>query len=273
MAKLRTCWLCAGVALGWLAACGDDASPFDAGTYDAELPAGSVSLTWSIADDGAPKTCSEVAATTVTLAIVPDDQPFGTTDVLSCSSGEGQIEDIAPGVYDITVTLAGTGGMLGEAVVYPNVTVAAGQDTPLGDAAFDVDAEGGFRFLISAGGQGNCTPTGDGGAGIDAMAIVLTRAGACVEATFDIAAGASLPATTYTTSCTAPAPGPCIAQDQEVSVAPVLPAGQYQMTITGQVGGLACWTRNPLFNVPAGGAVTQLPTQNLTQTGTVGCPP
>ncbi len=262
------------VAVGGLAGCGDDASPFDARTYDAEIPNGSMSLTWSIVDEGVARTCAEVGATTVTLSIVPDDQPFGTTDVLSCSNGMGGIDDILPGRYDVSVTMAGTAGMLGEPAGFPDIDIVSGQDSALGNALFEVDADGGFRFRIAAGGQGNCTPTGSGGAGIDAMQLALVdRLGACVEVTFNIGAGATLPASTYTTSCTAPAPGVCIAQDQDVAVDPVLPAGQHQLTITGLVGGLTCWTRNPQFNVPAGGVVAQLPVQNLNQTGAVGCPP
>jgi hypothetical protein len=267
---LRASWL---LPLALCAACGDDASPFDAARYDAEIPNGSLSLTWSITDDGVDKTCTQIGATTVTLSIVPDDQPFGTTDVLSCTSGSGTIDDIVPGRYDVTVTMAGTAGMLGDEVSFPDVDVAPDADTPLGNAAFEVDAEGGFAFQVVAGGTGNCTPAGSGGAGIDAMQFELEdQLGTCVEATFQIAAGASLPASEYTTSCTAPAPHVCVAQDQEISVAPTMPSGQYTMQITGFIGGLACWSRNPLFNIPAGGNVTQLPDQNLNQTGTVGCP-
>lgn len=252
----------AGVALLGLAACGDDTGPPDARAIDAPPEGGTVSLSWSISDEGAPLTCTQIGSSIVSLAIVPDEQPFGMTDVLPCGPGMGTSRVVPPGLYDVTVTL---GGVDVDGVRFDDVEVVSGGDTPIGDAAFEVNAEGGFTFRISAGGQGNCTTPAQGGAGITAMQLELaTLAGDCVPVTFDIAAGASLPASTYTTDCTTPAPHACIAQDQQITVAPTVPSGTYRMAITGFVEAAACWARLAQFNVPAAGATATLPQQTLT---------
>jgi hypothetical protein len=244
-----------------VAACGDDTGPPDARRPDAPPPGGTVSLTWTITDEGAPLTCAQVGSTLVSLTMVPQDQVFGVTDAFSCASGGATSRTLAEGVYDISVSL---GGVDIDALRFDDVTVTAGQDTALGVAAFEVNAEGGFQFTISAGGQGNCTAIAEGGAGIDSMRIDLeTFDGQCVPVTFDIAAGASQPASTYTTDCTAPAPHVCIAQDQQVSVAPTVATGTYRMSITGTVQGADCWSRVAQFDVPAAGATENLPQQNL----------
>ncbi len=258
----RRLWAVALATVPAVVACGDDTGPPDARGIDAAPAPGSLSLTWSIEDRGTALTCAQVGAASVTLSIVPDDQPFGSTDVLTCAPGAGTSRQITPGVYDVTATLS---GVATEGVRFDDVVVAPGADTALGAAAFEVLAEGGFTFNISAGGQGNCTSPAQGGAGITTMQIELSDAGGtCVPVTFDIAAGATQAASTYTTSCAPAAAVPCIAQDQTISVAPTLPTGSYRMTITGFIDADACWTRQPQFQVPAGGVVQSLPQQNLT---------
>jgi hypothetical protein len=173
----------------------------------------------------------------------------------------GTSRALLPGEYAVTASL---GGVAAEPVEFPDVVVEPGQDTPIGAAAFEVAAEGGFAFRIVAGGTGTCTPPADGGAGIEAMELSLeTQGGTCVPVTFDIAAGASLPASTFTSTCPASGQAPCIAQDQDVSVAPTLPSGPYRMSIVGRIGTDPCWARTSQFDVPAGGAVENLPQQNL----------
>ena len=127
-----------------LAACGDDAGPPDARGIDAAPPNGSFSLTWSISDGTNPLTCAQVQASLLSLTIRPVDQPFGFSDVLTCSSGQGTIA-VPPDTYDIAVSL---GGVAVDPIVFDNVTVDAEQDTALGDAAFEVEAVGGFSLTI-----------------------------------------------------------------------------------------------------------------------------
>jgi hypothetical protein len=246
--------------------CGDDAGPPDARRIDSEPEGGTVSLTWAIADpDGTAVSCSAVGATSLALSLVPTNQPFGVTDVLSCGALEGTSRPLAPGTYDITAEL---GGVTAPEVFFNNVVVESGADTPIGSAAFEVIVEGGFEFRTAAGTGGNCVAIASGGAGLTSVSIALADAASvCVPVTFDIAAsnaGGGGVAGTYTTSCGTPAAFPsCIAEDQTISVAPTLPSGTYRMTITGFVGAEACWSRNPQFNVPAGGDVTKLLPQNL----------
>ncbi len=258
-------------AFVWMAAlgisCGDDTGPPDARRIDGEPEGGTVSLTWAITDpDGVPVSCANVGATSLALSLVPTDQPFGVTDVLSCGSLEGTSRAIAPGSYNITAEL---GGVTAEDVVFANVEVVSGADTPIGNAGFEVVVEGGFEFRMLAGSVGNCVPLASGGAGLTSVQIVLDDVdGTCVPVTFDIAAsnaGGGGVAGTYTTNCTVPSSFPaCIAEDQTLTVAPTVPSGTYRMTITGFVDANACWSRNPQFNVPAGGDVTTLLPQNLT---------
>jgi hypothetical protein len=239
-----------------VAACGDDSGPPDARGPDAAPAGGTVSLTWTIADEGVELGCAQVGVSTVSLQMIPVDQVFGVTDSFTCAAGSGTSRSVPAGVYDIAVTL---GGIDIDALRYNDVTVTAGQDTSLGVAAFEVNAEGGFQFTISAGGQDPCAS-----AGIDSMLIALeTFDGQCVPVTFQIAAGAAQPASTYTTDCTTPTPHVCIAQDQQVTVAPTVPTGTYRMSITGIVQGADCWSRTAQFDVPAAGATENLPQQNL----------
>ena len=251
-------WLLAIVAI---AACGDDTGPPDARRFDGPPAAGTISLSWTIDDDGTPLTCSQIGASVVSLTIIPVDQPFGTTDAISCSAGMGTSRPLPPGEYHVTAAL---GGITAEAVEFRDVVIDPGADTPLGTAAFQVDAVGGFQFQIVAGGQGNCTPPAQGGAGIEAMELGLeTIGGTCVPVTFDIAAGATQPAGTFSSTCPPAGQAPCIAQDQDVSVAPTVPSGSYRLTIVGRIGGEPCWARTSQFEVPAGAVVRSLPQQNL----------
>ena len=91
-------------------------------------------------------------------------------------------------------------------------------DTALGNVDFAVDATGGLMFTIAAAGvTDNCAAAP--GAGIDGMTLKATSVtNSCEPATFHIAAGATAPASDYTSDCTTLPLGPCIAQDQVVSV-------------------------------------------------------
>jgi hypothetical protein len=239
-----------------LAACGDDSGLPDARGIDSPPPPGSLSLSWSITDGATAIECADVGASFVTVTVRPVNQPFGTNHVIRCSDGSGTVE-LAPDIYDVEVSLA---SVQADEVLFPSIEVASGMDTPIGNAAFDVPRVGGFSFRLDAGGAGNCTA-----AGLTAVQLDLAPvAGGCVVATFDIAAGATQPASTYTTSCTAPAAHPlCIENDQTITAQPTIPTGTHRLTMTGIVGGNACWLRQSQFDVPAGGAIRPLVSQVL----------
>lgn len=256
---MRLAWI-AGLAL--LTSCGDDAGPPDARRIDAEPPGGNIALTWTVSDsDGNPVTCSAAGASSLTLTLRPTDQPFGVTDVLGCAAGEGTSRELAADTYTVIAEL---GGVTDSAIRFDDVVVTSGGTTEIGPAMFSVNTDGGFRFKMVASAGGNCAAL-PGGGGITSVALALSDVSDnCVPATFDIAAGATAPAGTYTTDCTTPAPyAACIAEDQFVTAQPALSAGTYKMQITGFVGAEDCWTRNPQFTVPSGGATANLPQQNM----------
>jgi hypothetical protein len=245
------------------ASCGDDTGPPDARGFDGPPAGGRISLSWTIEDpDGAPLTCADVGTSFVSLTMVPDGQPFGVTDVIECAAGEGESRLLAPDSYRVTVALA---GVESEEVELNDVVVEVDQTTPAGDVVFVVDPRGGLTLRVDAGAGSNCTD-----AGITGVQLALTRIGeGCVAATFEIAAGGTLPGSSYTTSCETPAPHACIEDDQQITVAPTLAAGTYQLAITGFVGMDACYTSQPQFVIPAGGATEDLGVQELE----LECPP
>jgi hypothetical protein len=233
-----------------LAACGDDTGPPDAVGLDAPAVAGSLSLTWTIADGPTALACDDIGAITVTLSIRPENQPFGSTEVLPCGAGQGSV-DLPPNTYIVDVSL---GGVDLEPIKFVDVVVNSEQDTSLGEVAFEVATVGGFSFTMSAAG-GNCT-----GAGITAVELALSaQGGGCVPATFELEGGG-----TYATDCASPQPHPaCIDSDVTVTAQPTITTGPYRLDIRGLVGGTPCWTKAAQFDVPAAGAIRALPNQTL----------
>jgi hypothetical protein len=123
------------VGLLLIAACGDDTGPPDALRIDAELADGTVSLTWTITNPGGTATCAEVGADFVSLTLIPVDQPFGMTDVVDCDPGSGTTRGFTPDTYNVTVSLGGTDA---PDIVFRDVVIMPAQDTPMGNAAFEV---------------------------------------------------------------------------------------------------------------------------------------
>lgn len=254
------------------AGCSDDVPLTDARpAIDAAVP-GQLMLSWTIAHQGAPLTCSDVGGSTVSVDIVRDGDAFGVVDTFTCAAGSGTSRELAPGEYLVRVSLSGTGGRLDGPEVVSELIVPPGGTTSVPPVAFDVDPTGGMRFRITTSAPGdNCAPADQGGAGITAMSLELRDAGnTCVPATFSIAAGAIAPAGTYVSDC-AGSTHACIAADQDVTVTG-LRTGAYSMVMVGSVGALACWRRQPNAVVPAAGLITELPGQQLALQNVPGCP-
>jgi hypothetical protein len=255
------------------AGCSDDVALTDARPQiDAAVP-GQLALSWTIGHAGAPLTCSEISASTVSLDLVHDGDAFGVVDTFTCSSASGMTRALAPGRYTVRASLTGTGGTLDGPEQINDLVVPPGGVGTVPPIAFDVDPTGGLMFRIAtppAG--GNCAATADGGAGITAMRLELRdAAGTCLPTTFHVAAGAASPAGTYDSDC-AGNTYPCIAADQDVSV-DGLRSGSYSMVMIGSVGDAACWRRQPNAVVPGAGHVAALPVQQLAlQSGVPGCP-
>ncbi|MBK7071886.1 MAG: hypothetical protein IPH44_06250 [Myxococcales bacterium] len=254
-----------------LVACSDDVGLPDARpAIDAAAP-GQISLTWTLSHAGAPQTCASVGATSVSADVVPVGAAFGESTLWSCAGGSGTTGMLAPGRYDLRVSVTGGGTLDGPEYVR-NIEVKPGQLTPAGPVAFDVEPTGTLAFRITTPTMGNCTDLAQQGAGITATTIELRdSAGACVPTTFAIAAGATQPAGTYASDC-AGASYACIAGDQDIT-ATMVAAGQHTMVMTGRIGAAPCWKRTASFAQRAGGLTSTLNPQTLTLDSMVpGCP-
>lgn len=244
--KLRVRFAGPWLALVALAACGGNGGPPDARVIDGAPPGGTFSLTWTIHDGATALTCADLANPTVAVSIVEEGAGFGVSDVFSCSSTTGTSRALAPGTYNLTIELTGATGALGPAIVRQGVVVVTSADTPLDPIDFMVMAQGGLGFRIAAAGQ----PSNCAGAGIDGMLLQMRDGtNTCVPATFTIAAGATAPASTYSDDCATAVVGPCIEQDQQVTVTG-LRSGPARLVITGQTAGLACWSGVHFLTVP-----------------------
>jgi len=231
-------------------ACGSNEGPPDARVIDGPPPGGTFSLTWTLhSPTGDALTCSDVGGINVTLDIASDNAVFGTTDVFGCTSAMGTTRKLDPGLYTITASLEGATGALAAPTKFMHVETKSQEDTALGAVDFVVDPTGGVTFELAADAvSANCTA---GGANIESMTLEIHDAtDTCVPTTFDIAAGANQPASTYVSDCQTTTPAPCIEQDQVIT-ASGLRSGSAKIAATGLVGGAACWSGLHLITVPA----------------------
>ncbi len=253
------------VCLSLLAACSDDVGLVDAPMIvDAPIP-GTVQVSWTLGHDGAPVTCAQIAANSVTVEIIKIGEFSGVVDSFSCTSVMGTSRQLEPGLYDVKLSLSGSGGTLDGPVTRAGVMVMPMMSTTVEPVAFDVDPSGTLTFRIATG-VSNCMPEASGGAGITATRIELRDAGGtCVPTMFQISGGG-----TYASDC-AGSTTTCIENDQDVTAMGVA-SGQRTMAITGLVGANACWRRTSSFVVRADGQTTMLNAQNLIRDTTL-CPP
>jgi hypothetical protein len=255
-------------------ACGGGGGFPDSRPPDNPPPNGSFLLNWSVVDTkNANVTCGQVGATNVTAAYHNRAFEGGATEVFVCSTGTGTGGGLPPGIYDFTFELDTQNGALATAPVQSGIEIVSGGTTRLTPLTFTVDATGAVALKISSGKSGgNCGATAMNGAGITQMSIALVHAssGTCEPVTFQISAGATRPAGTYTVSCASPVLAPCIESDQTLSVAS-MPADAYTIHIRGNEAATTCWSNNDSLSVPAQGA-TLTRTLNLAfAMGTPGC--
>ena len=237
-----------GGVLVFVAACALGACGSNAGPPDANGP-GTVSLSWSMHSGTRAVVCAEVNALSVNLTL--SDGPFMQTVPFSCALGMGTSGNISAGTYDVKVELEGSSAPLASQTI-SSVAVKPGMDTALGNVDFMVDASGGLTFTINAAGAADNCAAAPAGAGIDGMTLKATTVtNSCEPTTFHIAAGATAPAADYTSDCTTLPLGPCIAQDQVITVTG-LNSGQAKLVLTGDVAGTACWTGTITESVPVG---------------------
>ena len=242
MTFVRACLLV--VAVG----CGSGGGFPDARPIDAPPPGGTFSLDWSLTNtSNQPITCDEIGGLSVTALLRNRDVQGGSTEVFTCGTLMGTSQALVPGIYDIDFELNGVSGLIATAPKQMGIVVTSGGNVQLAPVAFSVDATGGMKLHFTTNhAGGNCAA----GAGITQTTITLSKVstGACSPVTFTIAAGATQPASTYTVNCTTPAIGPCIDDDQELSVSGI-PSGTYVIHVRGKAGA-DCWKNDDQLPVP-----------------------
>lgn len=274
MASSRLSLTCVFVtSLG--AACGGGGGFPDARVIDGPPPGGRFSLSWTLTDmNGAPVTCEQVGAATVSIAYHDPHVSGGGAEAFTCGTGSGTSQVLSIGTYDLSVSLVDRGGTtLVMAPAQTKVPITTGATTPLTAATFPVDATGNLKLHLSSHAvAGNCGAVAASGAGITSTTITLFNGsdGSCAPVTFAVGSGSNTAATTYTVECATPVAGPCIEGDQELDALGI-PSGAYQIHVKGKNGsGTTCWTNNDSFAVPGAGH-DLIDNLNLGATGGSGC--
>lgn len=249
--------------------CKDDAPAVDAGpVIDAPPEVGTLSLSWTITDNGNTLACGDVGGLSVRVTATPQDGGFATPEAFGCEVTNGTSAPIDTGVYNVEIVLVTNGNRdLTTPEVIQGVEIMTGQDTDIGTFEFPVSPRGSVEFTIDAqAGTPNCEPEANGGAEISEFRIeVLDSEGTCVPATITIADGANQTGGTYASDCAGARYG-CIDNDQLVSISDV-PAGTASLNIIGYRGVDECYSRMPQFSVSGNGLLTELLPQVLTAIG------
>ncbi len=248
-----------------LASCGDDGGPADAAPVDALPAAGTFSLAWSISDGTNALTCDDVGAISLSVTVIKQGSSGGSVDAFACESGTAVSRQFAPGTYNMTIDLRASGSrsLIAAPVQVRDIEIVVDGVTPLPDQSFVIAPTGGFSFMVDAQATaGNCETVDNSGAGIVGFEFALKdETDACVAATFDVAAGASGAAGSYTSVC--PTPGAahaCIDADQLVTVNPI-ESGPLVLTVTGHKDGpIDCYDRVSNFTVAGAMLQTELGT-------------
>jgi hypothetical protein len=199
-------------------------------------------------------------------------------DAFSCSGGQATSRQFSPGTYDLTIDLRASGSrsLIAEKVRLTDIVIVDGGVATLPAQTFVVAPVGGFTFLLNGNAAaGNCETVALGGAGIVGFEFAVEDASnTCVAATFDVAAGATGTATSYTSDCTTPpAPLGCINADQLVTVNPIK-SGPLELTVTGQKDGpIKCYDRVSSFSLAGAMLVTELGSLPLVLEYSLDCDP
>ena len=124
------------------AACGgDDAAEADASTApDANVPRGTMSLSWEITQGGEAATCADVGASNVVITWIAPDEGAGMNDFSNCSAGEFTSIRINPGTYNVDIDLVdvAANSLLEAPIEQDGVEVQADDDTALDPVTFEL---------------------------------------------------------------------------------------------------------------------------------------
>ena len=130
------------LALLAVSACGgDDAPSADASTDpDANVPRGTMSLSFSITQGGEDATCADVGATTVVVSWIDPDEGAGMNDISNCTAGEFTTIEINPGTYNVDIDLVDVAAtsLLEDPIEQDGVEVQANDDTALDAVVFEL---------------------------------------------------------------------------------------------------------------------------------------
>ncbi len=216
----------------------------DAAPSDGPPATGRFSVSWTIADGERVLTCEDVGALVMTVQVTSPSLGGGFVEAFSCGQGTSTSKFLPTGVYDLAFELVGRSGSLGT-LPFQRVMVTEDNTVAAEPLRFPIKAQGAIDGRLIAGGAKNC----EGAAAITAMSLVLEKGGACVPTTFDIAAGGTLPASTYTSTCAQPTPTTvCIERDQKITA--TVGSGSYVVRVRGAVGAAPCWSADQLADVP-----------------------
>jgi hypothetical protein len=240
---------CGAVACG-----GGDEVP-DAGPPqpDAFVANGTFSLAWTLSDGMGTVTCDQVKATGVKITLLPTSGAPGFTELGQCSSGMLTGSPHPVQSYNVTIELTNSAGQTMATVTQTDQSNVADTVTALPTAAFTTTRNGGVKFKIDVGTTSalNCPGEMDtpAGAGIDTLTVELRSGGTCVPAALAVTGEAMARAAT----CAAPS-GACIENDKDIILAgdPGVPAGDYELVVTGLEGAEVCYTGNATFTISGG---------------------
>lgn len=261
-----------GSGSGSDAGSGNSGSGSDAGSGSGSgsgSATGQVQILWTIAIGGHPVTCATAGAVSVQLRLHPasgSDLLFG----YPCADGHALSSPVPVGPYDAMLSLISADGALFGTLPAQHLSVDAAQGAQGAPFAFDLSTGFGHvdLSLAALGTVSHCAAQPDG-AGITAQVLTLRDAeGVCIPVTFQrIRAG--VPNGTYTVNCATPVAGPCIEQDETLSV-DALPSGPYTISVTGLTGDAhqICWFGHDVLQVPAS---SYAKTVQLSRVGGQGC--
>ncbi|HUH03624.1 MAG TPA: hypothetical protein VML75_16625 [Kofleriaceae bacterium] len=251
--------------------CGGGSDNADAGSTDAPVTRGTMSLSWSITDlDGNPLACADVAALSISLQMTRQGSAAGVVDPYTCAAGAATSRELDPGTYDVVVMAAAQAGNLTTPIVLEPVEVVAGQNTVLDPIVFRIDPVGNFSFRIDTGASaGNCADEAAGGGALTALEIRLLDDGdVCIPTTFVIG---DVNPVTYVSDCQGSTTG-CVDKDVDFSVIGTA-SGPHTLEIIGDKDGLECYSRTSMLAIPGNDLGRMLGNLVLSLAPVPGCDP
>lgn len=266
MPLVRTCVFFLALLVG-VASCSGGVGLPDAGVPDAPAASGRFTVAWTLADGARVLTCEDVGAQLLTVTVTGPAIGGGYAEAFTCANGVGTSKELPVGVVDLTFELVGRSGSLSTPPAQ-RLTIPRDGTVTAAPLALQLQAQGGLNARLVAGPTSNCAVAG---ANLTALSLVLEKGGACVPATFAIAAAGGRPASTYVSTCAVPAPTTvCVERDQAVTT--TVGSGSYVVRVRGFQGAAPCWIADQLADIPPLQRTLTVDIGLADQKGSVGCP-